>query len=72
MLLDINMPVMDGYAAALAIRELVGDEGTTIVGATGFTKTDIFEKAQKAGMQDVLTKPIEMELLQELLYKHIS
>ena len=71
-MLDINMPVMDGYSAALAIRELLGEAGTTIVGATGFTKTDIFEKAQMAGMQDVLTKPIEMELLQELLNKHIS
>ena len=70
-LLDISMPVMDGYAAAQAIRELVGTEETTIIGATGFAKKDIFEKAQRAGMQDVLIKPIEMDKLQEQLNRHV-
>ena len=69
-LLDISMPVMDGYEAAEAIRGLVGMGGTTIVGATGYAKKDIFRDAQRAGMDDVLTKPIEQDKLEELLSAH--
>ena len=70
-LLDISMPVMDGYEAAKAIMEHVGKETTAIVGVTGFEKKNIFEKAQGAGMQDVLTKPVDINTMEGLLKQHI-
>ena len=70
-ILDISMPVMDGYSAAAAIRDILGNAGTAIIGATGFSKNDIFGRAQQAGMLEVLTKPIEIETLQEQLNNYV-
>ena len=59
--LDIQMPVMDGFAACLKIRELQGDH-LPVVMMTGLDDFDSINKAYDAGATDFITKPINWEL----------
>jgi two-component system, sensor histidine kinase and response regulator len=65
-LLDIQMPGMDGYALAGEIRELERREGialTPIVAMTASTDHGDRERCLAAGMDDYLPKPVDLELL---------
>lgn len=73
-LMDIQMPVMDGYQAAERIRALRREDAKTIpilaLTANAFA-TDI-GKAHSAGMNDHVAKPIEVDLLVETLRRWIG
>ena len=68
---DIEMPVMDGYEATAAIRALPRQDVVRIpilaLTANAFV-TDV-GKAKNAGMNDHITKPINLEVLFATLYK---
>ena len=70
-LMDIQMPVMDGYEATAAIRALPRQDAVRIpilaLTANAFV-TDV-GKAKNAGMNDHITKPINLEVLFATLYK---
>ncbi|KAF0095198.1 MAG: multi-sensor hybrid histidine kinase [Puniceicoccaceae bacterium 5H] len=68
-LLDVRMPVMDGYEAARAIRQLEDPQlaGVPIVAVTAGAMSDDREKALEAGMDDYLPKPISEESLKRVL-----
>jgi CheY-like chemotaxis protein len=64
-LLDMSLPVMDGWAAARAIR---GDEGTRdipVIALTAHAMMGDREKAIEAGCDDYDTKPVKMQRLLE-------
>ncbi|HWZ16824.1 MAG TPA: ATP-binding protein [Mucilaginibacter sp.] len=66
-LMDIHMPVMDGYATSKAIRAL-GDPtkaNIPIIALTASVSHNIFTKIKNAGMQDYLTKPFQTDTLHE-------
>ena len=69
-LMDIEMPVMDGLMATKAIR---GQEGeglvapVPIVGITGHSDMGTRRLCQLAGMDEVLCKPFLMEQLEEIV-----
>ena len=70
-LMDIQMPVMDGYEATAALRALPRRDAVSIpilaLTANAFI-TDA-GKAKNAGMNDHITKPINLDVLFAALYK---
>jgi two-component system sensor histidine kinase/response regulator len=66
-LMDMQMPEMDGLAATQAIRSLPGRERTPIVALTANAFTDDRDRCFKAGMNGFLPKPIDPALLREAL-----
>ena len=74
MLMDIQMPIMDGYAAARAIRALPDAEkaGLPIVAMTANAFDEDRQNAEKAGMNGHLSKPFDMQQLLTMLREKLS
>ncbi len=72
-LMDIEMPVMDGCQATLMIRGLNrSDSNLPIIAMTACAFEEDEEEARKAGMDDYLTKPLTMSRLEEKLKSWIT
>ncbi len=71
-LMDIEMPVMDGYEAAAAIREDPRFSDVPIIAMTAHAMSGTRNKAIQAGMNDHITKPIDPRHLYSLIAKWIS
>jgi two-component system, sensor histidine kinase and response regulator len=69
-LMDVQMPVMDGLAAAREIRSREGSRHVPIVALTASAMTDELERCTSAGMNDLLGKPLELTRLCELLDRY--
>ena len=73
-LMDIMMPVMDGYEAAKMIRFLDREDAKEIpiiaMTANAFTEDRI--KAKEAGMDEHIAKPVDMELLIKVIHKLVK
>jgi signal transduction histidine kinase/CheY-like chemotaxis protein len=67
--MDVQMPVMDGFAAARAIRGLEAIDGThtPIVAMTAHAMAGDRDRCLAAGMDDYLAKPVQKEDLLRLL-----
>jgi CheY-like chemotaxis protein len=67
-LMDVQMPVMDGYTATRQIRELErGRSRTPIVALTANAMTGQLERCLQCSMDGLLTKPLEPARLEEVL-----
>ena len=68
-LMDINMPVMDGLTAAQRLRKLPRSDAQTvlIIAMTANTFQEDRERAKAAGMNDFLPKPFEVDQLYAVL-----
>jgi CheY-like chemotaxis protein len=69
-LLDYEMPVMDGPNAAKVIRHTLLDDETNIIGVTGNVLPEDVEFFRRCGANDVLGKPVKIKELQNLWQKH--
>ena len=58
-LLDIQLPAMDGHAVARALRKIGALNGTPIVAVTSFAMAGDREKALEAGCNGYIEKPID-------------
>ena len=72
-LMDVQMPVMNGYDATRAIRALGrSDAGTIpIIAMTANAFAEDEKEALNAGMNVHLAKPIDVELLKKVVYQYI-
>lgn len=71
-LMDINMPVMDGYSATSIIREYQKYDNIPIIAMTAnVTESDI-EKSKSYGMQAHLSKPIDVNIFYKTLLQFIK
>jgi CheY-like chemotaxis protein len=66
-LLDIGLPLLDGYAAARAIREQPWGKGMTLIAVTGWGQDHDRMLSQEAGFDAHLVKPLDHGELQKLL-----
>jgi PAS domain S-box-containing protein len=73
-IMDIQMPVMSGIEATLAIREIEKGKGSRvpIVALTAGAIKGEMERCFEAGMDDFLTKPLDQNKLLRILGKYLS
>ena len=69
-LMDISLPVMDGYEATRRIRETL--QSTPIIGLSAHAMSGHEQKAREAGCNDYLTKPINDTLLFDMLHRYLE
>ncbi len=62
-LLDVMMPVMDGYEACAELRKQGGYQRLPIMMLTGADEAEAIDKAFESGATDFITKPINWSLL---------
>jgi CheY-like chemotaxis protein/HPt (histidine-containing phosphotransfer) domain-containing protein len=67
-LMDCQMPGLDGYQATAQIRSVeAGERRTAIIGWTSGLEEDDWERCIGAGMDDVMAKPIRPETVQQMM-----
>ncbi|MBG9389747.1 ATP-binding response regulator [Caenimonas aquaedulcis] len=72
-LLDLNMPGMNGLDTAQAIRaSTLPSRGVPIIALTAHSTTEMMDAARAAGMNDFLTKPVDASVLYETLRRQCS
>jgi len=69
-LLDVMMPVMDGYEAARQIKKLAGEKHIPIIFLTALTDEQSLTKCLSVGGDDFLTKPFNEDILQAKIKAH--
>ncbi len=70
-LMDCNMPVMDGYEATRKIREICGAR-TPIVAVSAHVFAQEIQSCLDAGMNDFLPKPVKKKALAEMVAKWVA
>ena len=72
-LMDIRMPVMNGYDAAKAIRELDrADKDIPIIAMTANAFSEVIKKCLESGMNAHVAKPIDIKEVTRILLKYIE
>ena len=69
-LMDVQMPVMDGLTAASRIRELFGDRAPPIIAMTANVQESDRAASLSSGMVDHIGKPFDLDHLVTVLQKH--
>jgi PAS domain S-box-containing protein len=69
-LMDLKMPVMDGFEATKLIKKL--KPGLPIIAQSAYAFSDDRYKAKSAGCDDFIAKPVEMDILLSVINKQLS
>jgi CheY-like chemotaxis protein len=64
-LLDLSMPVMDGYELAQLLRGLRGWSEVRLIAVTGYGQASDLERSRAAGFETHLVKPIDVEAIDQ-------
>ena len=68
-LMDITMPVMDGYEAARRVRAELWGKSVVLIALTGWGRQTDIDAAHAAGFDGHLLKPVDPEALVELIFR---
>ncbi|MCH7402949.1 response regulator [Belliella kenyensis] len=73
-LMDINMPIMDGIECTKSIRSLSDKKKASIpvIAITGNYKNYTLDDFKKAGLNDYIQKPLDYDKLLATVKKHLS
>jgi PAS domain S-box-containing protein len=66
-LLDIGLPVMDGYELAARLRDTSGMDRVKLIALTGYGQESDRRKSRQAGFHHHLVKPVDLDLLESVL-----
>jgi len=76
--MDVHMPEMDGYGATRLIRDFEIKQGkkrpggVPIIAMTANVFKEDIERCLKAGMNDHIGKPLDIEIVKEKLYTYLK
>lgn len=62
-LLDIGLPVMDGYEVARRLREQPGCARMRLIALTGYGQESDHDRSRRAGFEDHLVKPVDLDAI---------
>ena len=71
-LLDINMPYVDGFKVCSAIKSRADTKSIPVIMTTSSDMMGDIEKAFAVGAEEYLVKPFEKEKLMKMVRKHIG
>ncbi len=71
-LMDLHMPIMDGFEATRRIRDQMGSEQLPIVALTADVFAQTRDKAASCGMNGFVSKPVNVATLQATLESHFG
>jgi CheY-like chemotaxis protein len=66
-LVDIGLPVMDGYELASRLRELPGGRDIHLVAVTGYGQPRDRAASREAGFSDHVVKPVDLDRLRAMI-----
>jgi CheY-like chemotaxis protein len=66
-LLDIGLPVMDGYEVATRMREIFGERTPMLIAVTGYGQESDRARSKAAGFDHHLVKPIDLAVLGKMV-----
>ena len=69
-LMDLNMPEMDGFEATKIMKSIRPE--VPIIAQSAFVLSGEAERSIKAGCDEFLSKPIRLNLLTEMLYRYLK
>ena len=70
-LMDVQMPIMNGYDATMTIRKIPGWDKIPIIALSANAFEEDRKRSQEAGMNDHIAKPIKVKELFETLKKYL-
>ena len=70
-LMDINMPDLDGYALTARIRTMAGFDKTPIIALTANVMRGDREKSLEAGCDGYIQKPIDIDILPAQILRYL-
>lgn len=71
-LVDIGLPVMDGYEVARRLRRTPGSEHLPLVALTGYGQESDRERVMQAGFDEHLVKPVAAEQIEALIERLVA
>ena len=70
-LMDVNMPGMDGYESASKIKSMMGESYTPIIFVTALSARESLANAISSGGDDFISKPFDVEVLDSKINAHL-
>jgi two-component system, cell cycle response regulator DivK len=70
--MDLNLPVLDGFTAALRIRERAETRDVPIVAVTAYDTAEFRRAARAVGCSEYVAKPVGLEQLLNLVNRLLA